>query len=299
VKLLAGKLLLRDFAIFSFALCGFLRIAAAASGADSQFPGFAGFLQDSGEYYRAITEYLRFIYLYPDDKQVEEARFEIGRCYLLGGQYSDAEKAFSELASRTSIPELRWKSMLSISEAYYKDRKWAPASRQLAALKLLVAVDDKWLFKVRYADTWTQLQNHNAKAGIQLVREMKALNPEAPFLPKFEAAVLQCDQLPRKSAGLAGAFSAIVPGAGQLYAGRKRDALTAFAWNALFIGGALIAHSRNHDETAVILGFVEIPWYAANIYNAVNDAHKWNDSEWTAHLKMLETLGPPPFGDFP
>ncbi len=68
----------------------------------------------------------------------------------------------------------------------------------------------------------------------------------------------------------------MLPGAGQLYAGRPRDAGLAFALNAAFILGALESFESGNEVVGSILVFFERGWYTGNIFNAANGAHKYN-----------------------
>ncbi len=63
---------------------------------ERQFQFAEQYLQ-RGEYYRAIGEYERFIYLFPLSDKVELARYRIGLSYLRGNQYKEAIQAFNAL----------------------------------------------------------------------------------------------------------------------------------------------------------------------------------------------------------
>jgi TM2 domain-containing membrane protein YozV len=75
---------------------------------------------------------------------------------------------------------------------------------------------------------------------------------------------------------LAGIFSGLLPGSGQLYNGRLGDALLAFFLNSLFIVGAIEAIHSDAPAIAGFLSFFEAGWYAGNVYAAINGAHKYN-----------------------
>lgn len=79
---------------------------------------------------------------------------------------------------------------------------------------------------------------------------------------------------PRKSALLAGSMSALLPGSGQLYAGRPGDALAAFSINALLIGGTVAAARNEEKTTAIALGFVSFGFWTGNVYGAANGARR-------------------------
>ncbi|MEJ2364825.1 MAG: tetratricopeptide repeat protein [Deltaproteobacteria bacterium] len=54
----------------------------------------ANHLYDKQDYYRALTEFERFVFLFPKDFRNDQAKLQIGRCYRREGE---ADKAFSSL----------------------------------------------------------------------------------------------------------------------------------------------------------------------------------------------------------
>jgi TM2 domain-containing membrane protein YozV len=81
---------------------------------------------------------------------------------------------------------------------------------------------------------------------------------------------------PRKSRLLAGTLSTVIPGSGQMYAGRYRDGLVAFTVSSLFIAGTVVALNDENYPLAAIAGIVGLPFYVGNIYGAANAADKYN-----------------------
>jgi hypothetical protein len=105
------------------------------------------------------------------------------------------------------------------------------------------------------------------------------------------ASRLQASALPRRrSPVLAGVLSGVVPGAGQLYAGRRRDALVAFLLNALFVLGAVQAFRSGNEATGVILTSVEAGWYAGNIASAASSARRANELALERYLQRTVDL---------
>ena len=48
---------------------------------------FAESLFQQGDFFRAITEYKRFIFFYPEDDLVEDSFFRIGESYFRAGRW--------------------------------------------------------------------------------------------------------------------------------------------------------------------------------------------------------------------
>jgi hypothetical protein len=101
-------------------------------------------------------------------------------------------------------------------------------------------------------------------------------NKKNEMLKELSAELLEGDLIAQKSPSLAGTLSALLPGAGQLYVGRKRDAVVSFLLNGAFILGAIEAFRKDENAVGGILIMFETGWYAGNIYSAISGAHKYN-----------------------
>ena len=62
--------------------------------ADRQF-SFAEALFAEGDYYRAISEYKRFIYFFPEKRLVETCNYRIGESYYRAKKWQEAREAFT------------------------------------------------------------------------------------------------------------------------------------------------------------------------------------------------------------
>lgn len=80
-----------------------------------------------------------------------------------------------------------------------------------------------------------------------------------------------------RSPTLAGIFSAVIPGAGQLYAGRPMDALSSFMVTGLFAFATYEALREDVQTTAFITGGLGLVFYLSGIYGAVNAAERYNN----------------------
>lgn len=240
------------------------------SGPPEQLLGFAQNLFETGEYYRAITEYQRFIFLYPKNSQVPQARFQIGACYFAGEEWKDAIKVWLANLGLPTSEQLRQQTLYQIAATYYTLKKYSLCRKYLGQLQqeypqtsLLLANQKLLTASYLAQERWVQ--------AAEVVQQMKI--PQAQQLSK---QIDQAKNLPLKSPGTAGALSAILPGAGQFYAERYQDAIMSFFLNGLFIWGTIEAFSHDKEATGIILLFFESGWYFGNIYSATNSAHQYN-----------------------
>ncbi|UCG64257.1 MAG: tetratricopeptide repeat protein, partial [Deltaproteobacteria bacterium] len=109
-----GLLIFFLLSLFSIPVCASQEIVLD-SGRQLQF---AEQYFQRGEYYRAIGEYERLIYFFPDSPEVELAKYRIGLSYLKGEQYEQAIEAFQALIEEYEDTEYAFKSYLGKSKAY-------------------------------------------------------------------------------------------------------------------------------------------------------------------------------------
>lgn len=248
---------------------------------------FADQLLQEGEYFRAITEFRRFRFDYPDDPRQVMALFRIGQAYYRGQQYHEALQTFRDVAQTYPDTPYGPQAWLWQGESLLQQTQYAAAERSYTAyLERHASASD--IPYARYQRGWTLLYRRQwwaAAVELHQIADSSALYPAAQQLA-IEAQ--EGSQRPRKSPFMAGALSAILPGAGQLYNGRLGDAVLTFLLNGLFIAGTIEA--IQHDQLAIAgaLGFFEAGWYGGNVYSAVNGAHKHNRRADEALLQDLE-----------
>jgi hypothetical protein len=90
--------------------------------------------------------------------------------------------------------------------------------------------------------------------------------------------------LPRKNATMAGIFSAVLPGSGQVYAGRAYDGMRHFVFDGLLICTAYWLFKEHNYTGGYLLAGFTLPFYAGNIVGAKRSAEYFNDSERFAHV---------------
>ncbi len=105
------------------------------------------------------------------------------------------------------------------------------------------------------------------------------------------AASVARQSLPLKSPLLGGLLSALLPGLGQLYAGRWVDALVAFLINGVMIAGTILLAlpPTSSIAGAITLGIFASGFYGGSIYNAVSDVYRHNETVYANFAQSLET----------
>ena len=231
-----------------------------------------------GEYYRAVTEYKKYLILFPGGRQSDTALFNTGRAYYLGLEYESAVQIFASL--RTSFPG----SPHGAEAAYHEgicNAKLNRLDKAAAAFEAAAATETapEIAPRARLGRALVEFDRGHLGETRNDLQRFIADFPADPRAGKVQTALSllpQDGELPRKSPLTAGILSAIVPGSGHMYAGHYGDGATALLLNGLFIAGTAVAIQQENYAVAGVVGVIGLPFYLGNIYGAANAATKWN-----------------------
>jgi len=249
--------------------------------------GFADTLFAEGDYFRAITEYKRFMFSYPHHPRAGQVHLQIGLAYLRGQQWEDARRTFQGIAQQHAPEEVGLEAAFLMGETAYLQGRYMQAIMDLRLLAERVGQTPTGQ-KARYRLGWSHLRARQWSAAAQAFEAVDPLSPLFPSARSLAEAVRQAEELPRKSPALAGALSAVVPGMGHFYTGRLRDGLMALLLNGAFLVAGLEAIMAGNEAAAGLLFFFEAAWYSGTIYGAVNAAYKHNRDQEERWLQGLE-----------
>ncbi len=248
---------------------------------------FADHLYGQQDYYRAITEYKRFLFVEPLGADAVTAEYQIGMSYLEGERPEMAVQVFSDLADRHINEAIGRKALLMAAEAYSRLGKYKEARDSLEkCLQRYPDNPDNDAVSIRIG--WYLLCQGETSSAREAFGRCGMESPLRGQAEKMIAETSGYDTLPLKSPLLAGSLSAALPGAGQLYVGRPRDGMVAFLVNGVLIMAAAEAFDKNQDFAGSVFALLDVSWYAGNIYNAVNGAHKVNRSRKQDFLDEFE-----------
>ena len=285
-------LLPRLTTVFIFFCISLLCIPCAAKAgqtvslnADVQF-AYADSLYAGGDFHLAVAEYNRFIFLFPGHARVEEAAYNVGVCYLSARQYRRAVQSFKEIM--LSYPDGHYtdKAQFRMSEAYLSSNQAGAAITSLR--NLAFATDDADVRdEAYYRMGWVYIGMGQWDQSLTVFAEISQEGRNSFRLAELSRALEKEPKMKQKNAATAGTL-AIIPGAGYLYLGRYQDAMIALLVNGGLIWAAYEAFSNDLYALGSVITFVEIGFYAGNIYGSVASAHKYNHKK---ERQWIENLG--------
>jgi len=244
--------------------------AESLSSEESQF-AFAYHLLQHHDYSRAITEFKRYLFLYPSGAQADEANYLLGEALFQTKSYKEAIIQWEGVLKQTPDTPFKDETQFKAGRAFWE------LGQEDQAMQLWEKILQEGHSSLRSTAARAVLWGLSKQKRYDLAREKLKTFPLMDSEKEAHEAFFQKgEQLPYKSPTTAGALAAILPGAGHLYLNRQQDALISFSLNGLFAWAAVSSFQQGNSGLGVLLTFIELAWYSGNIYSAVNTAHKIN-----------------------
>ena len=225
-----------------------------------------------GNYDAAITEYKRFLLFHPDDPRAAKTYRNIGLAYREQGHWEDAVAAMRTAVQHASDKEEKSKYQLELAVVFIATQDY-----DLARLELI---------KARMRNPSAHVHRRTlfleAVAFIYQFRWQEAREALTDYTKDAELDTLFVNAVdaPQKSPRLAKVLSAIIPGAGQVYAGDWRNGLNALALNGVL--GYLTVDSalgQHYVDAALWGGLIFSRYYRGNIFRADEAVKNYNTQQ--------------------
>jgi len=264
---------------------------------------FAEYLVVQGDCWRAETEYKRISFLVADPDIKAWCALKIANCYFLKQDWKQAAKKFLLVAKGSQARKYRslayymvsvslfnagdYEGCIKYSELAVKWRTdssilWTRSNRGIQG-NANIEQYDNWIVKsenCRFLEGLAFALKRDLSESMGILSDL-ANNSKDPDT-RSEALFLcegfsQWNDIAYKSPSLAAGLSAILPGLGQIYVGRKYDGFRHFLFNSLLIYSVYSSFkSKNYVGGYLLLG-IELPFYLGNVDGARRSAMYYND----------------------
>ena len=231
------------------------------------------------DFYRAITALKRaLIFLPPDNLQRRlQIEYSIFLCYYLAQKYQDALDTYEqsplyEVTNSSSFPAYK-ELLIMLFDCYQQTEQCEKAERIY-----------QWLTPID-PEVANQLLLSNAlqTAELENIDALTALHPNGECIQAF----IDEYYCASKSIQKARTLNALLPGAGYLYVGQKKTAITSFLINALFIGATYYFIKNDNLPAGIVTASLESGWYVGGINGAGLAAKEYNERLYEVNTKEL------------
>jgi len=228
-------------------------------------------LYSEGNYDDAITEYKRLLFHFPTCKHTLKARLKIAYSYRGLEQWPEAARAFRELADEFCGDPLGREARFEEAESYFLAEQYDEAltryERFLSDCQSGARTD-----KARLRIGWCRfLCGRFAEARAEFGK-LDSASQHAGSASVLASACEEGQIIRYKSRALATGL-AVIPGAGHVYAGRKKDGIVAFLIVGVLAGLTYEAFDHGLAVPGTIAGLFTLSQYCGSIIGA----RHWTD----------------------
>lgn len=246
-------------------------------------------LFESGDYQAARLAYKRLLFYNPDTEFRDIADYRIAQSYYYQGEPTRAEALFRDFSTEHPNSPLRFQSQLMLGQLHFDVGSYSLARTTL--FKLSHTTNDPEVVEAaRYLRGWCYIHTTDWNKAISELRQADISNVSGHRGKKARelADILLAETpLPTKSPKIAGWLSTVVPGTGQLYAGKIREGLLGAALNGTFIYLAADAIRERRYVDCIGISLIGWRFYWSNRAEAQRFATEHNARHKQA---LIETL---------
>lgn len=277
----------------STASCLFSLIVFTISGAsyaESQQYRYAEQLFGSGDYQAARRAYKRLLFDHPDTQLRDVADYRIAESYYHQNLPELAEGRFREFSVTHPKSPLRFRSQLMLGQLHFDAEKYALARTMLFEL-LNRSKDVEVIAAAHYLRGWCYVHTSDWNKAITEFRRTDAPevnHPQRRKARQLADTVLNETPLSLKSPEMAGWFSTIIPGSGQLYAGHVKEGIFAAAVTGTFIYLAADAVRERRYVDCAGISLVGWHFYWGNRTDARRLASEYNEQREQEFIEILK-----------
>ncbi|MFW5770484.1 MAG: hypothetical protein ACOCX9_03520 [Spirochaetota bacterium] len=244
---------------------------------------------ENRQYYHAVTELMRYQFIYPGGEDYYESMLMMGKAYYLGDNYYRATQV--------------------MAECYNTARDTGEGEKALYFLGIIRLKSGSPFFAYRTIQEYMYIypegpynelsQLHACHALALMNDHQKALDGIHEFLDKYpqtqyreealtlEKNIIEQVNRPRKSPLAAFLGSLVIPGFGHFYTGNIGVGLLSFFTNAGLIYLIYDGYTDGDMFRAAFFGFIELSFYQYSLFNGVRSVHEYNsDNEYYNTIRM-------------
>ena len=198
---------------------------------------YAEQLFESGDYQAARRAYKRLLFYHADTPFRDVAAYRIAQSYYHQNFPKQAERLFREFSVGHPNSTLRFQSQLMLGQLHFDAEKYSLARRTLFEL-LQTSKDAEIVAAAHYLRGWCYVYTSDWNKAITEFRQVNGHETDTLREKKAHQlanTLLSETPLSFKSPEVAGWFSTIIPGSGQIYLGKVKEGLLAAAANGVLI----------------------------------------------------------------
>lgn len=231
---------------------------------------------DSEYYEQAITEYKRFIYFNPNDKNINYAYLKIGLAYRNEEKWEESIQALRQTINTATTDSIKNEREVALAVTFIASGNYSVAEILLLRIEMSTIIP-KIKQKASFLRGIIYLYKFKWDSARDVFQSYFDKSQDSTLHAQIDSLLLETKNFKYVSPDTARVYSTIIPGAGQIYAGNWKNGLNAFVLNGA-LASAIIYKIVKADymNALVIWYFLMKRYYIGNRYHAQRIANEHN-----------------------
>jgi hypothetical protein len=235
----------------------------------------------NNEYYNAITEVMRYQYVYPNGTLYPRSMLILSEAYYKGGNYEKTIKTLTECYQKfKNFPEGE-KALYSIGFVRLMTGSPFFALRSIREYEYIFA-NGKYKEDISRDLCYTMTLIRDLNGARKAAYNYEANYPAGKYLIEINDFRVRLDEeinRPKKSLLVSVIGSVFIPGFGSFYTGKYDVGIFSFVSNAIFSYLLYNAYKDNDKTQMIAFGFAEFTFYQYSLYSSIRNVYEYNNNE--------------------
>jgi outer membrane protein assembly factor BamD (BamD/ComL family) len=235
----------------------------------------------NGEYYNAITESMRYQYVYPDGDHMPESMLLMGKAYFLGKNYVQATKILNRCYDRYKRRDEGEEALYTL--AYMRTTTGSP----FYALRLYqqyqyIYKNGRFLERVHADKCYALALMNELDDAKNAISDYYKLYPDSRYsdnLKELELMIQNERERPKKSIWVSFIGSVFLPGFGHFYTENYTTGALALGSNAALIYLIYDSYQDGDGFRLLLFTFLELSFYQYSLFSSIRSVHEYNSRE--------------------
>lgn len=250
---------------------------------------FAGELFAQGEYFRAMTEYLRAASWDPAAPDADDLRFMAARCAFRAGRFDEAATRFSGLAAGPSSTAYRDGCFLFTAASRYRARAWRDARAVITTARQEIP-DSPLADRRAYLEGLSFFHEGSWNAAGTAFGGVPAGSPLRASAAELSETASRAARTSWRSPPVTAAMSAVMPGLGQMVCGYPWDGLSALILTGAGIAVGVAGINSDNDALAIAGFSFGGLFHVANVAGGANAGRRRNARVRDGYMREADLL---------
>jgi outer membrane protein assembly factor BamD (BamD/ComL family) len=235
----------------------------------------------NGEYYNAITEIMRYQFLYPNGSLYPLSMLVLSEAYYKGGNYNKAINTLTECSEK-------YRNMPEGEKAFYKTG-YVQMTSGSPYLAFRIYQEYRYLYKDGSFDEnvsrdmcYSLTLMKDLKGAETAVKDYEENYSEGKYLQEIKELQILIDEeinRPKKSVWVSVLGSIIVPGFGHFYTGKYDLGILSLVSNAVLIYLFYDGYRDKSKVRMLVFGLGEFSFYQYSLFSSISNVYEYNSNE--------------------